>query len=91
MTSFAFIFGVVPLMLAHGPGQEMRQALGTSVFFGMLGVTAFGLLLTPAFYTMCRRLGRSLPKPPAKEPTYPTTGGMPPRDPIQDDPEGAHS
>jgi hydrophobe/amphiphile efflux-1 (HAE1) family protein len=89
MTSFAFIFGVVPLMLAHGPGQEMRQALGTSVFFGMLGVTAFGLLLTPAFYTMCRRLGRSLPKPPAKEPTYPTTGGMPPRDPIQDDPEGA--
>ncbi|MEM7058789.1 MAG: multidrug efflux RND transporter permease subunit [Pseudomonadota bacterium] len=57
MTSFAFILGVVPLMLATGAGSEMRQALGTTVFFGMLGVTGFGLLLTPVFYVLCRRLG----------------------------------
>ncbi len=57
MTSFAFIFGVVPLVIASGAGAEMRQALGTAVFFGMLGVTAFGLLLTPVFYVTCRWLG----------------------------------
>ncbi|MEO1491379.1 MAG: multidrug efflux RND transporter permease subunit [Pseudomonadota bacterium] len=57
MTSFAFILGVVPLMLATGAGAEMRQALGTTVFFGMLGVTGFGLLLTPVFYVACRYLG----------------------------------
>lgn len=56
MTSFAFILGVVPLVIASGAGFEMRQALGTAVFFGMLGVTAFGLFLTPAFYVMCRSL-----------------------------------
>jgi HAE1 family hydrophobic/amphiphilic exporter-1 len=56
MTSFAFIFGVVPLMLASGAGAEMRQALGTAVFSGMLGVTAFGLLFTPVFYVTCRWL-----------------------------------
>ena len=89
MTSFAFIFGVVPLMLASGPGQEMRQALGTAVFFGMLGVTFFGLIFTPAFYTMCRRLSRSLPKGPEKERDYPTTSGGTPHDPIDDNsPEG---
>jgi HAE1 family hydrophobic/amphiphilic exporter-1 len=54
MTSFAFIFGVVPLMLATGAGAEMRQSLGTAVFFGMLGVTLFGLLFTPVFYVFCR-------------------------------------
>ena len=54
MTSFAFILGVVPLTIATGPGAEMRQALGTAVFSGMLGVTAFGLLLTPVFYTVLR-------------------------------------
>jgi multidrug efflux pump len=54
MTSFAFVLGVVPLMLATGPGAEMRQALGTSVFSGMLGVTFFGLLLTPVFYVVIR-------------------------------------
>jgi len=64
MTSFAFILGVVPLMLATGPGQEMRQALGTAVFFGMLGVTFFGLLFTPVFYVVCRKLAERLPKPP---------------------------
>jgi HAE1 family hydrophobic/amphiphilic exporter-1 len=56
MTSFAFIFGVVPLMVATGAGAEMRQSLGTAVFFGMLGVTLFGLLFTPVFYVACRRL-----------------------------------
>jgi len=56
MTSFAFIFGVVPLLIATGAGAEMRQALGTAVFFGMLGVTLFGLLFTPVFYVVCRKL-----------------------------------
>ena len=55
MTSFAFILGVLPLAIATGPGREMRQALGTSVFFGMLGVTVFGLIFTPVFYVVCRR------------------------------------
>ncbi len=52
MTSFAFILGVLPLVLSSGAGYEMRQALGTAVFFGMLGVTAFGLFLTPVFYVV---------------------------------------
>ena len=56
MTSFAFILGVVPLVLASGAGAEMRQALGTAVFFGMLGVTFFGLIFTPVFYVFCRWL-----------------------------------
>jgi len=55
MTAFAFIFGVVPLMIATGPGAEMRQSLGTAVFAGMLGVTLFGLFLTPVFYVVLRR------------------------------------
>ena len=50
MTSFAFILGVVPLMIAHGAGAEMRRTLGTAVFAGMLGVTLFGIFLTPVFY-----------------------------------------
>lgn len=56
MTSFAFIAGVIPLVLATGAGSEMRQAVGIAVFFGMLGVTFFGLLLTPVFYMTIRRL-----------------------------------
>ncbi len=52
MTSFAFIFGVLPLVISTGAGAEMRQALGTAVFFGMLGVTGFGLFLTPVFYVV---------------------------------------
>jgi len=55
MTAFAFILGVVPLVVASGPGAEMRQSLGTAVFAGMLGVTLFGLFLTPVFYTVIRR------------------------------------
>ena len=56
MTSFAFILGVVPLVVATGAGAEMRQALGTAVFFGMLGVTLFGLLFTPVFYVLVRAM-----------------------------------
>jgi hydrophobe/amphiphile efflux-1 (HAE1) family protein len=57
MTSFAFIFGVIPLAIAVGPGAEMRQALGTAVAFGMLGVTIFGLIFTPIFYVVSRKIG----------------------------------
>jgi len=55
MTSFAFIMGVVPLVLARGAGAEIRHAMGVTVFSGMLGVTLFGLLLTPVFYVLVRR------------------------------------
>jgi len=57
MTSFAFILGSVPLVIATGAGAELRQALGTAVFFGMIGVTAFGLIFTPTFYVVSRALG----------------------------------
>jgi len=50
MTSFAFILGVVPLVISQGAGAEMRQTLGIAVFAGMLGVTLFGIFLTPVFY-----------------------------------------
>jgi multidrug efflux pump len=56
MTSFAFIMGVVPLVLAHGAGAEVRQVMGATVFAGMLGVTFFGLLLTPVFYVLVRKI-----------------------------------
>ena len=62
MTSFAFIFGVIPLAIAVGPGAEMRQAMGTAVAFGMVGVTFFGLIFTPVFYVVCRQLDRFMPK-----------------------------
>jgi hydrophobe/amphiphile efflux-1 (HAE1) family protein len=58
MTSFAFIFGVVPLVLAEGAGAEMRRTLGTAVFSGMLGVTLFGIFLTPVFYYVLERVSR---------------------------------
>ncbi len=58
MTSFAFILGVVPLVIASGAGAEMRNALGVAVFSGMLGVTFFGLLLTPVFFVLVRSLAR---------------------------------
>lgn len=65
MTSFAFILGVVPLALASGAGFEIRKALGVAVFSGMLGVTFFGLVLTPVFYVVIRqRLRRSQPEAP---------------------------
>jgi multidrug efflux pump len=53
MTSLAFIFGVAPLVWATGAGAELRQTLGTAVFFGMIGVTVFGLIFTPVFYVVC--------------------------------------
>jgi len=56
MTSVAFIMGVVPLVLASGPGFEIRRAMGVAVFAGMLGVTAFGLFLTPVFYVVIQGL-----------------------------------
>jgi multidrug efflux pump subunit AcrB len=56
MTSVAFVAGVAPLAFGSGAGSEMRQALGIAVFFGMIGVTVFGLLFTPVFYVACRRL-----------------------------------
>ena len=56
MTSLSFIFGVAPLVWATGAGAELRQALGTTVFAGMIGVTTFGLLFTPGFYVICRWL-----------------------------------
>jgi hydrophobe/amphiphile efflux-1 (HAE1) family protein len=67
MTSLAFIFGVTPLVWATGAGSELRQALGTTVFSGMIGVTLFGLIFTPAFYVVARwiaeRTTRRTPEP----------------------------
>ena len=60
MTSFAFIMGVVPLVLSSGAGAEMRHAMGIAVFFGMLGVTFFGLFLTPVFYVLLRALEKRI-------------------------------
>jgi predicted RND superfamily exporter protein len=57
MTSLAFILGVFPLIVAHGAGAEMRRNLGVAVFSGMLGVTLFGIFLTPVFYFVIARLG----------------------------------
>ena len=72
MTSFAFIMGVVPLVFSTGAGAEMRHAMGVAVFSGMLGVTFFGLVLTPLFYVVVHRLverrGRAPSEPPALEP-----------------------
>ena len=59
MTSFAFIFGVVPMVLASGAGAEMRRSLGTAVFSGMLGVTLFGIFLTPVFFYVLQGLGET--------------------------------
>ena len=67
MTSLAFIVGVVPLMLATGAGAEMRRAMGVAVFSGMLGVTLFGLILTPVFYFLIRRRADVRPVAPVAE------------------------
>jgi len=61
MTSIAFIAGVVPLILGSGAGAEMRRAMGIAVFAGMIGVTAFGLFLTPVFYVVLRKLAGNRP------------------------------
>ncbi len=69
MTSFAFIFGVVPLIIATGAGAEMRSSLGVAVFSGMLGVTLFGIFLTPVFFDLVQRIGWNAP------PTHPHAEG----------------
>jgi HAE1 family hydrophobic/amphiphilic exporter-1 len=74
MTSFAFILGVVPLAVAAGAGAEMRRSLGTAVFFGMLGVTLFGLLFTPVFYVLIRRLAARRRAAPAPAGAAPAAG-----------------
>jgi hydrophobe/amphiphile efflux-1 (HAE1) family protein len=73
MTSLAFIFGVMPLVWAIGAGAELRQTLGTAVFAGMIGVTAFGLIFTPIFYVVCRWLAEktSRHRPTAEAPPAP--------------------
>jgi multidrug efflux pump subunit AcrB len=69
MTSIAFILGTLPLVIATGAGAEMRQAMGTAVFAGMIGVTAFGLLFTPLFFLTAHRLtARSRRRPVAANP-----------------------
>jgi len=71
MTSMAFIMGVVPLVLSTGAGAEMRQAMGIAVFAGMIGVTAFGIFLTPVFYVVLRRLTGNRPLKHTGEGTIP--------------------
>jgi multidrug efflux pump len=73
MTSFAFILGVVPLVIATGAGAEMRRSLGTAVFAGMLGVTLFGIFLTPVFFYAIQWFGRKPPGP-AEAPPPPVHG-----------------
>jgi hydrophobe/amphiphile efflux-1 (HAE1) family protein len=68
MTSFAFIFGVMPLVWAIGAGAELRQTLGTAVFAGMIGVTAFGLIFTPIFYVVSRWVAEKMSRRPAGAP-----------------------
>ena len=80
MTSFAFILGVLPLVIAKGAGAEMDQALGTAVFFGMLGVTFFGLIFTPIFFSLiCRTCGRKPKREREKFPVRKATAEEPVR------------
>jgi Cu/Ag efflux pump CusA len=77
MTSFAFILGVVPLLIATGAGAEMRHALGTVVFWGMIGVTFFGIFLTPVFYVVIRWIGTKMGmRPPHHLPAPPDDPDM---------------
>jgi len=82
MTSIAFIMGVIPLVFSSGAGSEIRRAMGISVFFGMLGVTLFGLMLTPVFYVVLRNLAggkvhvANKDSPPSSEaPSYQSSSG----------------
>src|SRR5436190_8678688 len=72
MTSIAFIAGVFPLVKLHGAGAEMGQAMGIAVFSGMIGVTLFGLFLTPVFYVTLMKLGRN--KQPSAEASRESSG-----------------
>jgi multidrug efflux pump len=67
MTSIAFIAGVFPLVISHGAGSEMRRAMGVAVFSGMIGVTLFGLFLTPVFYVVLEKLGLKKTAPVASQ------------------------
>src|SRR5690606_25360639 len=78
MTSLAFIMGVVPLVLSVGAGAEMRQAMGIAVFSGMIGVTFFGIFLTPLFYVMLRALTGNRPLKQAGAPHPPVATHEPP-------------
>ena len=78
MTSLAFVLGVAPLAVATGAGAEMRQSLGTAVFAGMLGVTGFGLLLTPVFYMLTQRIGSARHRrSPARRAPFPRDAAVP--------------
>jgi len=79
MTSFAFCAGVLPLIFGSGAGSEMRRAMGIAVFSGMLGVTLFGIFLTPVFYVLLRarrsrRLERAATAPPVQAAPQPSGG-----------------
>jgi multidrug efflux pump len=89
MTSFAFILGVLPLVIAAGAGAEMRRTLGTAVFAGMIGVTLFGIFLTPVFFYVIRGLGgqASRPAEPILE-VLPATDDAPPSDALTARPAG---
>jgi HAE1 family hydrophobic/amphiphilic exporter-1 len=78
MTSFAFILGVVPLVIAKGAGHEMRQQLGTAVFSGMLGVTICGIFLTPVFYVALKGLSDLFAGGPERHPPQPEVIEEPP-------------
>jgi len=78
MTSFAFILGVLPLVIARGAGAEMNQALGTAVFAGMIGVTLFGIFLTPVFFSVITKIfGRTLRKNEPEPTGHPVTEDVP--------------
>ena len=83
MTSVAFICGVAPLAFARGAGAELRQALGVAVFYGMIGVTLFGLVFTPVFYVLCRRIAgrfaRKVPRVRIAQPSGGADAGRTPR------------
>ncbi|WP_430437003.1 efflux RND transporter permease subunit [Oceanibaculum nanhaiense] len=80
MTSLAFIMGVVPLVISSGAGAEMRQAMGIAVFSGMIGVTIFGIFLTPVFYVLLRRLAGNRPLKHVGAPVAGPGHALPPSD-----------
>jgi HAE1 family hydrophobic/amphiphilic exporter-1 len=89
MTSFAFILGVVPLAFASGAGAELRRALGVGVFFGMIGVTLFGLIFTPVFYVVTRWLNDAITRKPAAGSRVPPAPPVPPVPAVLPAPSGS--
>jgi multidrug efflux pump subunit AcrB len=90
MTSFAFILGVVPLVIAHGAGAEMRRSLGTAVFAGMVGVTLFGLYLTPVFFYTIQWFGGPHPAGPPRAPLASAPAAPPAQEVAVDGMTGHH-